>query len=201
VKALVLALVAACAAPQAAVVAPASAPGRPTLDLAYDQSEVIEYMLADTPADGTAYFWIPCWTENAWFYLPAGPIVLCLELGDEAVFVAAHEAAHALIVQMDMSPDGPDPVKANLAHERAADDLATIFLVEMGREANAVEGAKWFMEDMDVPAGGSHPSHRDRAGRILCLLEGSDGRGSLECSLLYTRVWNYWAMQIATHLE
>lgn len=201
---LALAIVSGCgsAAPHVAAVS-AVVDHRPVADMAYEQVEVIEYMLDGTPAADTEVVWLPCWQDNAFFYPPDGPVVLCLELGDDGVFTAAHEAGHALIRRMGMDPDGPDPV-GDYADERAADDLATLFLIEMDKQDEALEGVRWFMAH---PLGddGEHPAGMDRAKRMLCLLDGADGNETpLEewdaCNWLYIAVWNYWAEQFVAHM-
>ncbi len=173
-------------------------PERPAAAIAREQLSVIEYMLSETPADGTHVFWRPCGQENAYYSLPNGPIELCLELNDTpaAVFAAAHEAGHALVYQLSLPID--DDAQAD---ERAADELAAIFLIEMGKMDEVAGGAKWFMEDPDRRPDGVHPAHRLRAWELLCIMSGSEKTGSPECQILYHAVWMRWAQAIELALR
>jgi hypothetical protein len=183
---------------------PAPAPPRTAAELAYEQVEVLEYMLQGTPAEDTIIIWGPCWQENAFFWPPEGPIVLCLELNSDGVFVAAHEGAHALIIRMGMDPAGPDFVERRLAHERAADDLATLFLIEMGKQDEVLQGVRWFMRHWEGPRKtGAHPLSQDRARRMLCLLDGSEEPDHVwtPCAVLYRNTWYYWSSQFQLSLD
>jgi hypothetical protein len=173
-------------------------------EVAADQEEVVDYMLAGTPAGGTTVIWAPCGMQNAWYYTGGGPIVLCLEMADTtaAVFVAAHEAGHALVDQLGM-----DPGWDSMAGERAADELAALFLAEMGRYDDIVGGAKWFLERWDTESrDGVHPARSQRARDLLCLADGAEtareGRnGSLECLIHYKVTWTRWSIALDAALK
>ncbi len=171
---------------------------RPASEVAIDQLTVIQYMLSETPAEATHVFWTPCGTANAAYYTPFGPIELCLELNETPapVFAAAHEAGHALVWQLGMDVD-PDAE----AGERAADELAALFLIEMGRPDDVVGGARWFMSSPDRKSDGVHPQHRLRAWELLCLVDGSEPTGTAECQVLYHAVYARWALALALALN
>jgi hypothetical protein len=189
---LVLATLAGCSGPQ---LAPATTPvfnQARAADIAADQFAVISWMLSDTPAADTDVLWLPCGQDNGFYYLPSGPIVLCLELNDTpaAVFAAAHEAGHALVSQMGLKVD-----QDRAGNERAADELAALFLIEMGRPDDVVGGAKWFMRDMARKGDGVHPAARDRVRDLLCLVDGAEG-GSFDCQLQYILTLTRWSFAI-----
>lgn len=174
--------------------------GPTTADKARSQAKVIEYMLSDTPAEDTQVWWEPCGQDNAFFFPPKGPIVLCLEMFDTpaAIFVAAHEAGHALQHRLGLPVDSDDE-----AEERAADELAALFLIEMGNYDAVVGGAKWFMQDANVDK--AHPDHSERAEYLLCLAAGGEaareGRtGTMDCMIAYQEKFLHWSTLIGVAL-
>lgn len=189
----------AAAVPVQAPAAPSEA-YRPIVDVAMEQWDVIQYMVEGTPAEDTRVNWVPCGFENAFFQPPLGPIELCLDLDpNAAVFAAAHEAGHALVFELEMytEADLRDPE----FHERAADELAALFLIEMGKEDELVGGAQWFMKDLFEEGDGVHPQNNERVWHLLCLEEGSRRDGTPACQLLYHVTWNFWADRLFTALN
>jgi hypothetical protein len=167
---------------------------RTAADVAIDQALIIEEMVADYPVD-VSVRWVPCGMENAWYHRIDLSITLCLELVDmkAPVFVAAHEAGHALSLQLGLDMgDGPTAV------EDAADDLAALVLLELGEVDEVVAAAKWFMQMSQDQLGARHSTHEQRAWKLLCLADGYE-KGTLQCRALYAMTRAYWAEQLEPH--
>jgi hypothetical protein len=146
---------------------------RTAADVAIDQALIIEEMVADYPVD-VSVRWVPCGMENAWYHRIDLSITLCLELVDmkAPVFVAAHEAGHALSLQLGLDMgDGPTAVE---------------------------DAAKWFMQMSQDQLGARHSTHEQRAWKLLCLADGYE-KGTLQCRALYAMTRAYWAEQLEPH--
>jgi hypothetical protein len=171
----------------------------PAADIAIRQLEVIDEMT--TPYGiSVDVLWEPCGEENAYYYIPRGPIVLCLEINETPapVFVAAHEAGHAMVYQLGL-PVGT----GTTAGEKAADELAALTLIAMGELDEVVGGAQWFMDMARTSdgGGGAHPTHMDRARDLLCLVDGAEtvaGKrgGSPACLVQYIVTRFRWTLAI-----
>lgn len=173
-----------------------SPPMRPTAaDVALDQAVIINEVIADFPFVETSITWMPCGFENAWYDRRTGGITLCLELNDTPgpVFVAAHEAAHAVTIQL-----GVDVGPSHTALEDAADEIAALKLIELGQLDEVVNGAKWFMELQAQNQDARHSPHSARARKLLTLVHGAEG-GSVYSQAYYAAVKAYWAAQLAPH--
>ena len=179
----------------------AESSGPTPAQIAAEQSEVVEYMLEDTAAGGVKIEWAACGVENAWYWWGGGPIHMCLELDNSPapVFAAAHEAGHALVDGLGLYVDPHNPY----GQEQAADELAALFLIEMGKYDAVVGGAAWFMRDFETRSrDGVHPPHAARARELLCLVDGGEQEhlgtsGNPDCLELYRTVWIRWAYSIA----
>lgn len=183
----------------AAAPAPAApfSPMRPSAaNIALDQTMVITDMTWEFPDVDVEVRWIPCMTENAWYSLASHRITLCLELNETPapVFVAAHETAHAITIQL-----GLDMGQGPTAVEDAADEVAALMLIDMGREDEVVNGALWFIRMALENVDATHSSHTERAYRLLCLVDGATREGSLACQLMYRDAKANWDHQLAPH--
>jgi hypothetical protein len=166
-------------------------------DIALDQAVVVSDMLTGYPVDYSLK-WIPCGQENAWYHLLTHEISLCLELNDTTapVFVAAHEAGHALSIQLQLDM-GEGPTR----REDSADELAALFLIDIDRKDDVMGAVKWFMKMHAEREDGRHASHMERAWKLACLVDGSEPDGSYACRTLYAFTKTYWTLQLAPHAE
>ncbi len=188
----------------AAPIAPASK--APTVgDIAEAQLDAVDAVLALAPeADiDVSISWTLCGEPNG-FYTPTatgGEIALCLESNvdpGDAVFTAAHEAGHAVALQLDLPVDN-----SPWADEAAADELGALGLLEAGDVDDVMAEAMWY-EQHAQPAipGDTHPPDNERAFRLMCLADGAD-HGSPVCRLLYHAISAKWhaAIDAATSPE
>ena len=133
--------------------------------------------------------WKDCGEVNGYYVIASKIIVMCNELKtlDPGVvrFVFAHELSHAVIYQRDIPYTGSE--------EWAADELATLILIQLGDYEALVATV-----DMFAASGGgeatatSHPSHERRALYISCLALESLGQTQNQCMVDYTRTKAAW---------
>lgn len=182
----------------AAPVATPKQPARGPADVAMAQGEAVSQVLSltDLPLS-VDLVWLPCGQQNAFYYPGSNTIVMCLEMTESpgAESVAAHEAGHAMVYQLGL-PIDDDPY----ANERAADEIGTIALIEVGELDEAMGGAKqhllWAQEMADDGDDGAHASFLSRAREIACLVDGAED-GTPECIALYHMVRTRWLVTIA----
>lgn len=127
---------------------------------------------------GFAVTWQPCGESNGWYDRTTDTITLCTELYDDpawGMFVAAHETAHAILWE-----------KSNDLGEYAADELATIYLLQSKDDVTTVQGgAAFFIENASPKErGDTHPSDRYRAVWLLKMVDGYLNRDA-QSKLLY----------------
>lgn len=164
-------------------------------DIALDQAVTVGDMLMEYPVDYDLV-WLPCGQENAFYFPSSHKILLCMELNETPapVFVAAHEAGHALSMQL-----GLDMGDADTALEDAADELAALFLISIDRSDEVMGGAQWFLDMERDRADGKHASHLERAWKLACLVDGSEPDGTYACRTLYAFTKTYWDLQLRSH--
>jgi len=139
----------------------------------------------------TTVVWRTCRQLNAFYYPTARRVVLCNELRrlepGAIRYILAHELAHGVIMQLD--------VPYTTHHEGAADELAALMLIWMGREADVVDGAL-FWAGMGRPENpfDDHFGDWRRANNLICLVEGSldDGLVETGCIATYRRATRAW---------
>lgn len=132
--------------------------------------------------------WMDCGEANA-AYLPAvDTILMCNELRNYSrgvvATIYAHELAHAFIHQFDVPFTGSE--------EWAADELAAVTLIKLGRPDDIMEAGKWLLENpnenpLDVHMGGLR-----RAGYLYCMVEQSKGNKEDWCYVDYNRIAKVW---------
>lgn len=132
-----------------------------------------------------------CGHENAYYHPVERKIVICTEmLKYPAVrFFLAHEIAHAYIVQLEIPFTG--------SHEAAADELATVLLLRLGRADAVADAALYWAgeaEQSNVPGFADHPDHDQRFWTLSCLtLEATGSLLPAECRSSLQRVQRTWA--------
>lgn len=117
------------------------------------------------------FTWQTCGEENAFYYPPWKAVVMCYELTKEPVgvirFIAAHEMAHAIVMQLDLPVVGND--------EEAADELAALFLVANGMGEDVLSGAIFLQENSrEHRRFEAHPPGGWRAENLVCLADGAE---------------------------
>ena len=175
----------------AALVALACVAAKPQ-DVAYNQISAVADMAwgFGLQPDVT---WRLCGEVNAWYDIRTADITLCVEtLSDPAaVFIAAHETGHALVYGLDLTKP-----KYAYADERAADELAAMYLVYSDQTDELVAGAQWFMRmGHEEPSDDPHAPAQERAHLLLCLADGAEN-GTPECRTLWNRTVAYWTDQL-----
>jgi hypothetical protein len=125
-----------------------------------------------------------CGQENAYYFGSLNLVVMCKEVLDRpalASWILNHELAHAAMDQLELAEDD-DP-------EFMADELAAL----MSTADETFAAAVWFMAMGPTPSGDTHPSGLDRAGAVLCLLEGSDPKSTnRSCRAYYRSATQHW---------
>lgn len=127
---------------------------------------------------------VACGEVNAYYYPSLKTVFMCNELLDESFgvirFVAAHEMAHAIIMQKDLPYTG--------SHEDAADELAAVYLYANDLSDDVLEAAEWFyrFRQHKGPPFDDHTDPEKRAFKLLCLWDGARGSES-ELDVCYDR--------------
>jgi hypothetical protein len=135
------------------------------------------------------YDWEECGTVNAYYSIGPKHVTMCKEL--ETVehpivgFVFAHELAHAVIIQQNIPFSGSGEV--------AADELAAITLIGMGRGDEVFAAGEWFYE-MGRPEDPTdeHAGHERRGLYLMCLAAQAEGMNSPLCYVDYARTKLAW---------
>lgn len=166
------------------------------------QVEAMQYMASALPDDAEiSAEWQDCGMINAFYFPWDSHIVLCNESiynsPGHAVFEAAHEMGHALVDKRGLPVDG-DPK----AEERAADELAALALIEMGKLDELQAAGMYYRSQISeyVPADDPHPDYETRAWEIMCLGDGAED-GNPECVMLLSLVRARWALAFALTME
>lgn len=124
-----------------------------------------------------------CGYDNAWYSLATQEITLCAELFSRPAltrWILNHELGHALNDQMHIPWVNP---------EDGADELAML----MATEDESYAAAAWFLASGGTESDDEHSSDLDRAGAILCYLDGtSPAPVSRECRIYARSVLANW---------
>jgi hypothetical protein len=139
----------------------------------------------------TRVTWETCGEINAYYFPSQRKVVLCTELQAFSPgvvrYILAHELSHAVIMQRD--------VAYTTSHEGAADELAALVLIWMGRDTDVLEGAR-FWATLGRPENpfDDHFGDVRRAWNMTCLVAGSrdDGIYSRGCTETYRRAVRAW---------
>lgn len=131
-----------------------------------------------------------CGEINAYYLPSARTVVICNELLEEPVgvvrFVAAHEMAHAIIMQKGIPYTG--------AHEDAADQLAAVFLYVNDMAEDTLAAAEWFYQWRDNEHGplDDHTWSHQRAWRLFCFYLGATDPESNTCKARFGQAIFAW---------
>lgn len=155
------------------------------------QRDIINAMREMYPSVEADVMWRPCEQENGYYYIGAKRIELCTEFEGSpgaAVFVAAHEFAHAVTYQM-LSTGG----------EGDADEIAAISMIDAGFTEDVMTAALWWKEhkrQTQIP-GDSHPAAGFRAWELLCVAVGAAEPDEYpHCADLYRGLRVKWYMRL-----
>lgn len=115
--------------------------------------------------------WRRCGEENAYYDEGSHRIVMCSELlphgGSLVRFVLAHELAHAVIMQRNVPFTG--------LHETAADELATLVMIVLGRQEDVKTYAKYLLTlKNDLPPEAPYAEHDARSHALNRIIDGSN---------------------------
>jgi hypothetical protein len=147
--------------------------------------------------------WVQCGAVNGAYFPAIHAVVMCEEDRAQpgvALFIEAHELGHAIVDQLDLPVDaGP------VANEAAADELAALILLDMGRQDAVIDAVVWFenMADADGSAADQtdpHPAPAERAYRLICLAD-HDDQTVPDCRIMYPQVLAKWAAAIDAALN
>jgi hypothetical protein len=156
------------------------------------QRQIIEEMNSVYPDVEVDVRWEPCEEENS-FYQPSDQSIhLCTEFEaypGAAVYVAAHEMAHAIQMQ-----------RLDTTGEQDADELAALALIHFGHQQALLDGALyWRTQDRQAHhPGDEHPGAGFRGWELACIEDGSEPDGSAECKALYQGLRIRWNTRLAT---
>jgi hypothetical protein len=134
--------------------------------------------------------WEECGEINAYYWREARTVTMCTELlvlkPGAIRFILAHELAHGVITQRDV------PYTSH--HEAAADELATLMLIWMGRADDVHAAAEfWFEQGGDEDATDDHFSGHRRWFNLECLAYGATGEPKYgRCVEKYRRATRAW---------
>lgn len=148
------------------------------------QYEVIYKMWERYPTTEVQVRWAPCGVLNSYYRVMEKTVVLCTEFAaypKTAVFVAAHEMAHAIAVQ-----------HLSVRDEESADEIAAVMMLEFGLGEELLDAALFFGDggtDNAPPSG--HPSRLFRAWNLACLASGYD-KHPVKCVYLYRGTKARW---------
>lgn len=129
--------------------------------------------------------WTPCGDANGYYSAKADRVILCTEWSeypDAAIFVAAHEAAHAVLEH-----------RLGGGSESEADQLAVLFLIRHDAREQALAAAAWMLENLrSRQDGDTHDDREIRAWMVACMAAGSEDGGPAECRVLYRGLRALW---------
>jgi hypothetical protein len=164
------------------------------------QAAVVDAMGDRYPGVEYDLWFYPCRTQNS-FYFPvtgyypgygsfdAHDIVLCTEFNAYprvAVYVAAHEMAHAITHQV-----------LGVLDEESADEVAALELIRLGLLQELLDGSLyWAAAGGDETGDSGHPANNFRAWNLACLASGADGHPA-ECVALYRGTLARWEARLA----
>jgi len=136
----------------------------------------------------TTYEWRDCGMVNAFYDPHRRHVLLCNELRDlepgAVRYIFAHELSHGVIMQRG--------VPYTTSHEGAADELAALWLVVIGRADDVYAGARfWRGLGRDENPYDDHFSDLRRAHSLECIARGAQGK-SFMCTLEYRRIVKTW---------
>ncbi len=155
------------------------------------QFDMIEAMRLEYPRVDAAVHWLPCGQMNSYYFPSIDSIVLCTEFEkypDTAVFVAAHEFAHAVTEQLLYVTD-----------ENDADEIAALSMIAAGQTDALMNAALWWAErkHQEQWPGDDHPAAGYRAWSTMCLAIGSELTGTYpSCESFYLGVRLKWQMRL-----
>lgn len=169
----------------------AADPKYPATSVFMAQWDIIDKMNRQFPDVEVDIRWMPCGMENS-FYVPAlKTIVLCTEFErfpQTAVYIAAHEMAHAIQHQL-----------TDVSSEQDADELAALSLVRHGYTTALMCAAMyWRLEPNQGRTGEEHPANGFRAWELACIADGSTKDGTAECRALYDGLVVRWDHRLRT---
>lgn len=130
-----------------------------------------------------------CGQVNAFYFPEDRRVVLCTEMVDQLPAPAVrgvleHEMAHAAMDQLGLPETDP---------EADADELGTLVALDHHRLDEVADTAAWLMTLPAAPEGDPHPQPMDRAGMLLCLMDGSEAEpANPGCALYFRRATSGW---------
>lgn len=155
------------------------------------QEAMIDFMRTEYPTVRATVVWKPCGQQNSYYYLkPIRRIELCTEFEADpgaAVFVAAHEFAHAVTDQLTDTTD-----------ENDADEIAALSMIEGGYIDELYAAALWWAgrPRQNHRPGAEHPGSGFRSWELMCLAAGSETSGDYpHCEALYRGLQLKWYMR------
>lgn len=166
------------------------APKYPASEVFLEQRDIIEKMNAVYPDVEVDVRWEPCEVENSYYSPGDETITLCTEFEaypEVAVYVAAHEMAHAIQRQT-----------IDTTSEQDADELAALALAKFDRLDVLLAGALyWKAQPNQGRTGEGHPSASFRAWELACIADGADG-GTKRCVDLYQGLRVRWNERLSS---
>lgn len=167
----------------------------PASEVYLRQEAVINAMRKMYPKVEVYVAWKPCKQENGYYYIYAKRIELCTEFEGSpgaAVFVAAHEFAHAVTYQMLFTGGEGD-----------ADEIAAISMIRAGYIDDLVTAALWWKSHkrQTQHEGDSHPAAGYRAWELMCIAAGAEAPADYpECAALYQGLRVKWHVRLTRWL-
>lgn len=134
--------------------------------------------------------WMDCGEVNGYYHPPTRRVIMCNELSTlprgVLRFVYAHELAHAFIHENGIPYTGSE--------EWAADELASLVLIEGGWSKDVEEAAKYQLARGQPDRWSSeHPGDERRAAYMLCMAkQGAEGLTADFCYINYPRIKAAW---------
>ncbi len=174
----------------AALSASAEAATADASDTYLRQEAMIDLMRLEYPTVEVAVNWGPCGKLNSFYYF-AHRIKLCTEFEkypDAAVFVAAHEFAHAVTHQLIYTTD-----------ENDADEIASLSMIAAGQTSALMNAALWWSsrDRLKQWPGAEHPGAGYRGWAAMCLAIGSELSGEYPyCENFYLGTRVKWHVRL-----
>lgn len=139
-----------------------------------------------------------CNQINAYYHPSTAIIELCSELRTlpDGVnnFIAAHEYAHAVVMQRDIPITG--------SGETSADEYSALALIEAGRVRDVIETALWYAsQGGDYDPTDEHGSPAQRSFAMSCLAFGYLSKTDNMCRRRYLTAANNWSRLLTTFGE
>lgn len=152
------------------------------------QEAMIDFMREQYPTVDVDVAWMPCGQQNGFYWTkPVSKIRLCTEFASDpgaAMFVAAHEFAHAVTDHLTDTTD-----------ENDADEIAALSMIEAGYTLELGQAALWWARHkvQNHHDGAEHPGAGFRAYTLACLAVGSEFSGDYpDCEALYVGLRVQW---------